>query len=290
MTDASGAPPTTLDGPDATGRALFVAVGSAPPTDPTATATVRASEYGRGPWDPGLLHGGAVCGLAAWAAERVAVADGAALVCARLTVEIQRSVPCDELVVTAALTKPGRRGRCVAVTIGHQERVVARATSQWLTPSPGLGRGSTSPPLRPNHAEDPGATDLIDYPRPGFNCDAAELRYVSGSHETPGPGTSWIRLTSPVVAGTPTSPFVMAATVADLAAAAAWERGPDDAAYINPDLTLQLNRPPQGEWLCIEAANHHAEAGVGFNLGSMSDDHGAIGVVLQSLVRSPTDL
>ncbi|MEL7209499.1 MAG: hypothetical protein AAGK32_14885, partial [Actinomycetota bacterium] len=177
----------------------------------------------------------------------------------------------------------------VDVAITAEGRLVARASSQWLRPSAGWTSGGSEPPPRPNEVADPGGAD-IDYPRPGFNCDAAEFRYVSGSNEESGPGVVWARLTSPLLAGTATSPFVATATLADLAAAVGWERGPDEASYINADVTLQLTRPPSGPWLAFDAGLVRSVDGLGFNLAVLHDDHGPIGRVLQSLVASPITL
>ena len=249
-----------------------------------ASVTVEPTAYGRGPWDHGLLHGGPVVGLAAWAAEQLAGDEP--LNCARLTVELHHGVPVATLDVSATVVRSSRRSRVIDVSIRHDSTVVARATSQWLAPSSGWTSGQVDPPPRPDRADDPGAAD-VGYPRPGFNCDAAELRYTSGSNEVSGPAVIWARLTSPLIAGTSTSPFVCVATIADLAAAAGFERGPNDEAFINADLTLQLDRYPDGEWLALDARTHRAPGAVGHNEATVFDGRGSIGRILQSLVEAP---
>jgi len=273
-----------LDDPAADDRALFVPAGPPAP----ASARVLPSDYGRGPWDHGLLHGGPVVGLAAWAAERlVARSETGPLLCARLTVELLRGVPADELEVAATVAKAGRRATVVDVTVHHDAKLIARATSQWLARSDGWDSDGPPAPARPEVAAVPDDGDF-DYPRPGFNCDAAELRYVTGSNEESGPGVIWARLTSPLLAGVTTSPFVALATLADLAAAAGFERGPDDAAFINADITLQLNRYPIGDWIALDARNHRARGSVAFNEAHVYDDRGGFGRILQSLVEAPS--
>lgn len=272
-----------LDDSTADDRALFRLVEVAG----SSSWRVAPTDHTRGPWDHVVLHGGPVCGLAGWAAEHLGGADG--LLCGRLTVELLAAVPLAPLLVTATTAKPGRRSRVVDVAITADDRLVARASSQWLRPSVGWTSGGSEPPPRPDVVADPGSAD-IDYPRPGFNCDAAEFRYLSGSNEESGPGVVWARLTSPVVAGLPTSPFAATAALADLAAAVGWERGPDDASYINADVTLQLTRPPKGPWLAFDAGLVRSVDGLGFNRAVLHDDHGPIGQVLQSLVESPITL
>ena len=252
-------------------------------------ATVTPTDYCRGPWSLNTLHGGPVVGLLAWGCEQVAPP---AMTCSRLTIEMLRPVPLDELNVTAHVVKPGRRTVVVDSALQHGQDVVARAHSMWLAHEPeGVGGLQTaSPPERPTTADDPRRHADFEYPTPGFNCDTAELRYVRGSHEEEGPGTSWLRLVSPLLEGHENSPFVMAATVSDLAAAVGWEPSPAGGNYINPDVTLQLHRMPEGQWIAMDAAAEQSGNGVALMAATMFDQQGAIGRVLQSLVETPVQL
>lgn len=246
-------------------------------------ARVTPGLHGRGPWDFGLLHGGPVGGIAAWAAERaVPAADG--LICARLTVELLSGVPLAPMEVMAEVAKPGRRSRVVDVRLTAGDRTVMRASSQWVVPSTGWETPHDGAPPRPAATDDPGALGL-DYPRPGFNCDAVELRFVSGSTEESGPGVVWSRLRVPLMEGEEPSPLVRTGTLADLAAAVGWEHG-EDVSFINPDITLQLGRYPRGEWVCVAARNHRSAGAVAFNEATFYDDEGPFGRVLQTLVES----
>lgn len=238
-----------------------------------------------------MLHGGPIGGLAAWAAERLVTSEVPAspepLQCARLTLEILAPVRVRPLTVQGHVVKPGSRAMVVDVAISDGDRLVARASTQWLRTGPGWRSDDGPAPPRPDEVADPGSSEF-DYPRPGFNCDTAEMRYVEGSNEEPGPGTIWVRLTSPLVAGEELSPLVRVATVADLAAAAAWEHTPAGTAYINPDVTLQLSRYPTGPWLALAARGRRAESGLGYNDAVAFDDQGSFGRILQSLVDAGT--
>ena len=143
---------------------------------------------------------------------------------------------------------------------------------------------------RPAEAADPGAALGLNYPRPGFNCDAVELRPVRGTTEVEGPGLIWVRLRHPVVAGEPTSATLAMITLSDFGVAVGWERAPSGAGFINPDVTLQLNRPPVGEWVLMASRVHASAAGIGFCETVLSDDIGLFGRILQSLVESPFTL
>ena len=198
----------------------------------------------RGPWDHGYLHGGAVCGAVGWALEQARADD--TLVLARATVEIRAMVPLGPLRTAcrrrqAGPADPGDRG-----DLGPRQRCSSRGrrASGWRT-APVRRRPHRTPcPPDPDRAADPGAVADFDYPRPGFNCDAIELRPLQGTTETAGPGVTWVRLRTPVVEGEPTSGLLSIMALSDVGIAVGWEPSPTGAAFINPDVTLQVNRYP----------------------------------------------
>ncbi len=243
----------------------------------------------RGPWDHGYLHGGAVCGAIGWALEHARPDES--LVLARATVEIRSMVPLGPLHTHSAVVKPGRRTQVIEATLATDAGVVVRATSQWVVHRPSEAPPTPHPvPARPDRAADPGASADLDYPRPGFNCDAVELRPLLGTTETAGPGVTWVRLRTPVVEGEPTSGLLSVMTLSDLAIAVGWEPSPAGAAFINPDVTLQINRYPVGPWVLMDSRVHASHHGVGFCETVLSDDSGAFGRVLQTLVEAPDSL
>lgn len=280
----------SLDDPEAGSRALFSVSSETREAQRNFWARVHPTEYGRGPWDHGLLHGGPVGGLAAWGAEQL-VAPEENLFCSRVTLEMLSGVPMVELEVNSTIVKAGRRSKVVDVTITSSSRIVARASSQWVVRSTGWTTPLEPAPERPAQAENPGAETDIDYPRPGFNCDAAELRYLNGSNEASGPSTIWTRLTSPLIVDQRPSPLVALAIVADFSAAAGWEIDPSsDDHYINPDLTLQIHRYPETDWVAIAATNRRTAGTAGFNDAVLFDEQSMIGRVTQSLVPSPIQI
>ena len=282
---------------------------------------VRATELTRGPWAHQVMHGGAICGLLGWAVEREQQALGIAQVCSRLTVEILSGMPMAAYEVTARPVKAGRRTALIDAEVrtvaaeptadrssssgsppaadANAEgaagggRLVARATSQWLTPTNptavAAGDGQSLPPI-PAERADPGANPDIEYPRPGFNADAVDLRFVGGSTEEPGPGRTWLRLDHRLMAGEDTSPLVQIAALADLGAAIGWDFSPSGGAYINTDVTLQLLRPPAGEWFYFDAATIGTSHGLAGTHTVISDQRGPLGWVLQSQVEAPAEI
>jgi Acyl-CoA thioesterase N-terminal domain len=159
-------------------------------------STLLPTTLCRGPWDHGCLHGGAVCGAVGWALEQARADD--ALVLARATVEIRSMVPLGPLRTDGMVVKPGRRTQVIEATLTNDTGVVARATSQWVLPHPREAPSARQAvPARPAWAADPGAVAGFDYPRPGFNCDAVELRPLHGTTETAGRDRSGCACGSP---------------------------------------------------------------------------------------------
>ena len=84
------------------------------------------SDFTRGPWDPGLQHGGPVCGvLGLLMADAVTAADRATdhepLVLTRLTVELLRPVPVAPLDGDASVDRIGRRTAVASARLVHDQ-------------------------------------------------------------------------------------------------------------------------------------------------------------------------
>jgi hypothetical protein len=243
-----------------------------------------------GPWAPGLLHGGPVCGLAAHAAE--ALRPDAAFVAARLVVDLHHPVPLAPLEVIGTTETASRRIALVHVSIRAEGREVTGASALFLRRAeapgrPAIGRAAARP-TGPDGLE---TTSLIpregfDFVPPGFHREV-ELRHVPGLPA--GQPAAWIRLPMDLVDAAPTSPFVRAATLCDLGnavAALAPRKGPH-AAYINPDTTLYLEREPASDWIAFQLEGLSETEGVGLSNVALYDTRGPIGRVLSARVFNP---
>jgi hypothetical protein len=113
-----------------------------------------------------------------------------------------------------------------------------------------------------------------------------EYRFVSGSFLGPGPATVWMRMRRPLVAGEDPSPLQRVLVAADsgngVSATLDWRR----FLFINVDLSVHLERMPQGEWVCLDAVTHPQPSGVGSADTLLRDEHGRIGRALQTLLIS----
>jgi Thioesterase-like superfamily len=242
-----------------------------------------ATDLGRGPWDPRALHGGAPAALLIREFERLPSADG--LLLSRVTYEFMRPVPVGPIEVNTEVVRPGRRVQLLegSVTAGGAEVVRARALQIQAADPDTAGAENTQPPPGPEHG---GPWELPAPHRPMFTPDAIEIRFVSGEFGR-GPATAWFRLVSPIVGGEEPSPLQRLAAAGDfgngISATLSW----DDYLFINPDLTLYIEREPVGEWICLDSMTRIAAGGIGLAESVLYDLGGRVGRATQALLVAP---
>src|SRR5205814_2374188 len=101
------------------------------------------------------------------------------------------------------------------------------------------------------------------------------------------PGSAWVRLKLPLVAGEDPSPLVRVCAAADFPNGISYVVDPRRVAYINPDLTVYLHRLPIGEWIKVDARTWLAPHGMGVAEGALYDERGRIGRSVQGLLVEP---
>ena len=139
---------------------------------------VTATELTRGPWAHRVMHGGGITGILGWAVDRAL--ERPDLVCTRFTVDILSGVPVEELAVRSIVRKEGTRTAVVDASLEYDGLQVARASSQWLLGSDTPDHATTELPPVPGDRADPDAHPDMEYPRPGFNADAVDIRVLEG--------------------------------------------------------------------------------------------------------------
>jgi len=244
-----------------------------------------ATELTRGPWDPNAQHAGPVAALLGREIERVGGHDGFQL--GRVTFEILKSVPIGPVRVEAELVRPGRSVRMVEATLFGEagELVKARA---WLLRTaeldlPGDVHTTPDPPAAPESGDKP--EFFATGQSVGYHT-AMELSAVSGSFLEPGPAAVWLRMGCQLVEGeepTPLQRVLVAADVGNgISAVLDWTR----FVFINVDLSVHLERMPEGEWVCVDAVTLPQAHGVGTAESVLSDERGRIGRAAQTLLIS----
>jgi len=266
--------------------------------EPLGDERYAPTDYARGPWDPRALHGGAPSALLAGVLERTLAAadpEGEALHPARLTIDLERPVELAPLTVRAFIARAGRKVRIAeAELLDERGARVARAVLLGIRRLPDAldlsvavpGPLSPPPPLPSEPVALPAAHFSHGAGGPMFHSHAVEHRFVRGTLGAPGPGTDWIRVQIPVVAGEAVSPLQRVAAAADFGNGVAAPL-PVGWTFINPDLTVTLQRLPVGEWVCLDSAGQVDPAGYGLAESDLWDEQGRLGRSVQTLLVEP---
>lgn len=247
------------------------------------------SELARGPWDPEALHGGAAAALIVQELERLHPTPG--LATGRLSFEFLRPVPRRPLSLSTAVVRPGRRVQELAAELRSGDALVCRAKAlrvqalaEDLPQPPDRGRETGGAMAGPQDG-DAVRFALDDPEQPSF-ATAMEMRWLSEPW-TLGPGRVWMRLRVPLLPDAPACPLALLAAVCDFGNGVSAELRFDRYLFINADLTLHLEREPQGEWAGIDARTLLAPGGVGLAQSVAHDVRGPLGRAFQTLVVQP---
>ena len=248
--------------------------------------TFVPADLARSPWSSEALHGGSVAALLARAVE--AGSPGGERQVTRLTVELLRPVPVAPLRIRAEVVRPGRKVQLVEASVWDGDTNVAQARALFLrtTDAPVPEGAATSGPLVPG----PDRGRETPFPRGDYEAlhnAGTEIRFVRGVFNEPGPATVWIRLRHPVVAGEQPSPLQRVAAAADFGNGVSAVLDFTRWVFVNPDLTIYVNRLPVGEWVCLEARTDVEGHGVGMAHSRLHDELGPIGRSAQSLLLEP---
>ena len=245
----------------------------------------RATELTRGPWDPGHQHAGPPSALVVREMLRAAAPLGLSHL-ARLTVNLLRPIPIAELQVAVATDYAGRNAAHFSAAVSAEGKEVARCTGlvQRAVPLP-LPEGLAGHPLprAPKPPEDcpPGRFPFHSDERVGYS-QLVETRVAAG-HMFRGPCAIWFRLRHPVVEGEEPSGAERVAVAADSGNGISAILDFRKYLFVNSDLTVNLLRKPEGEWICIEAHTLLGPASGGLAESRIYDLNGLVGRSTQSL-------
>jgi hypothetical protein len=248
----------------------------------------RASPLTRGPWYADHQHAGPPSALICRAIERAASDDGFAHL-GRLTVNLFRPAPVGECQVEVATDYVGRNAGHYAGRLIAQGKDIAHFTALMQReddlPIPDSAPGHPPPgrPKPPN--ECPAVTFPFKDRAVGYG-HLVENRIAKG-HFFNGPCAAWFRMNHPLVKGETPTPYQRVAVAADSGngISAALDFG--KYLFINCDLTINLFRRPEGEWVCLDARTLLSGNGCGLAESALYDERGMIGRATQSLTVRP---
>jgi hypothetical protein len=244
---------------------------------PRGDERYHATEHTSGPWHPGLQHAGPPAALLARALERCEPRPE--MLISRVTFEILHAVPVAEVAVSAQVTRRGRSVELLEASLEAAGRDVVRAAAWRVLRAPGVPatpRTYEPPPLPEREAPMP------DQLRSGY-LRAVEWRPVRGGFREPGPATAWTRLRMPVVEGEEPTGLQRLLAVADSGNGISGVLDMAQWWFINPELTVHLEREPSGEWICLDAVTSIQPGGAGLATSMLSDPDGPVARGAQTL-------
>ncbi|MEM7142838.1 MAG: thioesterase family protein [Actinomycetota bacterium] len=258
-------------------EAIFIPDGDRLIPQPTAA----------GPWFPGVQHGGAVTGLIARAVEMTPSATPMMLT--RMSVDMSRKVPMGPTKVTAEVIRDGKRVQSLAISFDVDGEIVARSTAMRIRLDDSVVAEDQMPDPWPEDAPPPGPDGMDDIELKVHGQDFVHNFTMRRSEdpEEPGRAVSWLRLDVPFVLGEPTRPMTFAAAAADMIPSAGSIVDFDRYLSVNPDLSMQFHRIPEGEWIGSSALVRVNRNGFGSTDAQLFDGSSSIGRSMKSLLIDP---
>lgn len=251
---------------------------------------VEPSELTRGPWDPNAQHAGPPSALLGRAIELCEPREGMRV--GRVTVEVLAPVPIAPLTVSAGVVRPGRSVEMLEASLAGPDGELMRArawrlatadiTADWEQEEPPPGpEDATALDFFPENGGSRAPRARGSGERVGWHT-AMEIVFARGRFLEPGPATVWMRPRVALVEGEEITPLQRVLVAADggngVSAPLDWS----GFIFINTDLTVHLLRPPEGDWVCLDAVTH-VDA-LGMTDTALWDRRGRIGRAAQTLL------
>ncbi|MDT5019470.1 MAG: hypothetical protein QOD39_5630, partial [Mycobacterium sp.] len=248
----------------------------------------KATDLVRSTWSAAIQHGAPPSALLVRALERCEARDDTRL--SRVLIDLLGAVPADgDLWVRSRIERSGNQIELVSAEMLAQgrdgePRPVARATGWRLkTIDTTEMVHAPAPPLRP--VVEAKSRDLKkDWDRNYVH--SLDWRWLT-KPMAEGPGESWIRPEVDLVTGEATTPLERLFAVADCANGIGTKLDIRKWTFMNTDLVVHVHRIPEGEWTGIRAETSYGPDGIGTTIGSLFDEHGAIGAIQQSVLVRP---
>lgn len=237
-----------------------------------------------GPWSPQAQHAGPPSALLARQIERHDPREGHRL--ARVSVDILAPIPVAPLSISVESLRQGRRVELLQATAsaGGREVAVARAWRLLTTPA-------DLPEARVPDTPGAGEADLSDATTasfPGAYADGylsvVEWSFEYGGFDEYGPAKGWARPRIPLVEGEEMSGWQRALTIADSGSGISVCAPITEMQAINCDLTVVLDRDPEGEWIGLDSRTTLSAGGGAMTASKVHDLSGAIGTATQTLL------
>lgn len=247
-----------------------------------------ATDLVRSTWTAAIQHGAPPSSLLVRALERCEARDDTRL--SRVMIDLLGGIPAEgDLWVRSRIERPGRQielvgAELLAVGKDGEPRPVAKAGGWRLkTLDTGDLLHAPAPPLRP--LSEARSRDLKkDWDRNYVH--SLDWRWLTKPMNE-GPGESWISPEVDLVKGEAMTPLERLFAVADCANGIGTKLDIRKWTFMNTDLVVHVHRIPEGDWTGIRAETNYGPDGIGTTIGTLFDEHGAIGAIQQSVLVRP---
>lgn len=240
------------------------------------------TELTRGPWHEEQQHGGPPAALLGRAIERFGD-DASERSVVRMTLELFRPVPLAPLEVEASLARAGKTVDRIEATLSHQGETLMRALGLRVRRRPiDVGDATTpAPAVAPPESIAPYTLSFFEHEL-GYH-KAVELRFARGTWGDRDV-TVWMRTLASLLPNEAPSSLERLLAMVDAESGVCPPLDPARFTFLNPDLSVYLERPLEGEWLGLAARSAAQPIGIGLAESSLFDARGTFGRAAQSLV------
>jgi len=235
----------------------------------------------RGPWDQQAQHGGPPAALLGTAMERTGSGDAAMVV--RATFEFLKPVPLAPLTLSTRVLSAGRSVQLIGGALSCRGEEVLRGQVVRMRLTDVLFEEPPLPPAPPGPERGKPAAFFPTGYDAGYHT-GMEASFVRGGFLEQGPAIAWLRMRHPLIAGEPVAPLARVLIAADSGNGVSSALDYRRFIFINPDLTVNLHRYPESDWICLEAETTVSRRGVGLAVSVLHDLRGPIGRASQSLL------
>jgi hypothetical protein len=194
---------------------------------------------------------------------------------ARVAIEIPRPVPIGTLRLERSVRRDGRSVKVIMGQLFSPEGKLVLSAEVLALAGVELGVDVERPPmdeLSPNESKS------IDFPfqdsEPGY-AGAIELRFARGTFGT-GEVMAWMRMRMPLLDSAGSSPIERTLIAADSGNGVSQRISPAEFTFVNPDLTVTLHHPAQGDWIGLAARTDFGADGAGLADTRLYDERGPI--------------
>jgi hypothetical protein len=251
---------------------------------PSGDGTFTPTGLTRAPWGPDSMHGGAPGALMVGLIEQHEPDPPMRVV--RVTADILRPVPPSPLRIAVRTVRPGRRVSVIDAVLSVDDQPLMRMSALRIRdahvplPESAVLAEELQPPRGPDECEPPTG----EWPYEAFHTTACDVRFAHGAWNQPGPAFAWIRLLVPVLPDHEPTPVQRVIAAADFGNGVSATLPLSRWLFINPELTVHVDRTPVGEWIGLDAATHFSDRGSGTAVSRVYDVHGPVGHAAQSLL------